>query len=92
MRSHPSAAVPPDPAAAEQNSAWLVCQTDLGAGVCYEGRSWGHAMHAGWRQEVQGELRQAGGVRRRGTCAGRDQGCPEPRSAAAKGGTQYSGL
>lgn len=92
MRSHPSAAVAPDPAAAEQSSAWLVYQTDPGADVCCEGRSWGRAMRAGWRQEQQRERRRAGGVRRPGTCAGRGQGCPEPRSAAARGGTQYSGL
>lgn len=91
--SHPIAAGPLAPAAAEQSSAWLDGQTGPGACLRRAARNLGRSRQTGlWRQVKQAEQGWAGGVRRPGTCAGSGRGCPGPETAAARGEIQYSDL
>ena len=90
--SHPNVAAPLGPAVAGQSSAWLVCQTGPGAGLRCEGRSPQDSKQAPWGRGKKVGQREAGGVRHPRTCAGSGQECPEPGSAAATEGTQYSDL
>ena len=91
--SHPIAAGPLAPAAAEQSSAWIVDQSAPAAHLRHGVRNPGHSRQAGLQRLMeQLELAWAGGVRRPGTCAGRGQGYPEPETAAAKEEIQYSDL
>ena len=91
--SHPIAAGPLAPAAAEQSSAWLDDQTGLGARLRRAVRHLGRARQVGLRMQLkQAEQGWAGGVRHPGTCAGSGRGCPGPETAAAREETQYSDL
>ena len=91
--SHPIAAGPLSPAAAEQSTAWLVGQTGPGAQLHRAVGKPGRSRYASLRREVkQVEQGWAGGVRRPETCAGSGRGYPEPETAAAREEIQYSDL